>query len=160
MSLPWYFWILLLLYVGVSVFMILVILLQAGKGGGMSSLMGGGGGVSDSLGTTSADRTFKKLTKICAVSFCLLAIILTWIGSRHAGQVSVADQLAKEAAAEATFLPPPEDDMALPGVDAGPPAPEEIPMDGVEAVDEPETGAPAIAPEAETPTEAEAAPVE
>ncbi len=153
MSLPWYFWILLVLYVVVSFIMVGVILLQAGKGGGMSSLMGGGGGISDSLGTTSAEKTFKKFTKICAVSFCCLAIILTVIGSRHAGQSSLAEELEQKSAEEAALLPTADDEIPVP-FEEGLSVPEEDSTGLDETVDETE------AVEIETVPAAEAEPVE
>jgi preprotein translocase subunit SecG len=91
-SLPWYFWILLLIYVGVCVFLILVVLLQSGKGGGISSLMGGSS-LGDQLGATGAEKTLNKWTTICAVSFGVLAITLTLIGAHKSKPASIIDDI-------------------------------------------------------------------
>ncbi|MFH0795326.1 MAG: preprotein translocase subunit SecG [bacterium] len=74
-----------LIYTGVCVFLILVILLQAGKGGGLSGLMGGGG-LADSLGATGAEKTLNRWTTYCAVAFFVLSVVLTVVGGRIARQ--------------------------------------------------------------------------
>jgi len=114
---PWYFWILLVIYFGVCIFLVLVILLQAGKGGGLSSLMGGGGGLADQLGATSAERTLSKMTTYCAIAFGFLAIALAIIGARHAHDDSILEQIERrqqqqvEQTVDAEAAPEPVDDL-------------------------------------------------
>lgn len=105
---PWYFWLLLVIYFGVCIFLILVILLQAGKGGGISSLMGAGGGLSDQLGATSVERTLSRWTTICAGLFGFLAIMLALIGARHAGDASLLNQIEQETTMTQQVEPEPE----------------------------------------------------
>ncbi|MCX7015573.1 MAG: preprotein translocase subunit SecG [Candidatus Sumerlaeota bacterium] len=105
--LPWFFWLLLLVFIGVCVFLIFVILLQAGKGGGLSGLVSGGA-IADQLGTTSAERTLNRWTTYCAVSFALLAVILTLIGAHYATQSSIVDTIENAPSAQQTgALPSP-----------------------------------------------------
>ena len=90
--LPWFFWLLLLVFVGVCLFLIFVILLQAGKGGGLSGLVSSGA-IADQLGSTSAERTLNRWTTYCAISFAVLAVVLTLIGAHYATHSSFVDSL-------------------------------------------------------------------
>ena len=58
----------------VSVFMILLILIQRGKGGGLAGAFGGAGG-SSAFGSRAGD-TFTRITIWCAAIWLLLIMIL------------------------------------------------------------------------------------
>jgi len=136
--LPWFFWILLIIFIGICVFLILVILLQAGKGGGLSSLIGGAGAFADSLGATGVEKTLNRWTTYCAVTFGILSILLTLIGAHYAKPQSIVDGM--EAAARpapvteqipASEGQPPVADLAGPAEEATgaePVAPVEAPF--------------------------------
>lgn len=67
-----------LLFIGVCVFMMLVILIQKPKGGGLSGAFGGAGGaVQNAFGTKVGDM-LTWVTVFCFALFLLLAMALTW----------------------------------------------------------------------------------
>ena len=75
-------YLLILFYAITCLFLILTILLQAGKGSGLSSLgSGAGGSLSDSLGATGAEKTLSKVTSWGAGIFLALSLILTLYGA-------------------------------------------------------------------------------
>jgi preprotein translocase subunit SecG len=97
--------ILLFIYVVICMLLMIAILLQSGKGGGLSSLAsGGGGGIADAIGATGAERTMNKLTTGIAVSFMLMAILLSVLGAYRSqnGQSEIFSG-APPAAASAAF---------------------------------------------------------
>ena len=99
---------LLALHVMACVLMILVVLLQTGRGAGLS-VFGGGG---DSLITTPTGSSFmKNFTSVLAGLFAFTSLFLTLLQSR-AGLTSVTSQVR---------LPPPVGAPAVPGQ----PAPEQ-----------------------------------
>ena len=72
-----------IIFVLVSVFMILAILMQAGKGGGLGSALGGGASQSVFGGGGGAD-IMAKITQGFATAFMICAIYLAYAGS-HSG---------------------------------------------------------------------------
>lgn len=78
MSNTWLF-ILILFYAIACLILIFFILIQSGKGGGLSSLGAASQGISDAFGTTGAERALNKLTTIAAVSYIVLAILITLV---------------------------------------------------------------------------------
>ncbi len=87
--------ILILVYVSVCGFLILVVLLQSGKGGGLSGLLSGGGGLSDSFGASGAEKTLGHWTTYCAIAFLVVSLALTLLGARHF-QKSLRDEFPEE----------------------------------------------------------------
>lgn len=79
-------------------FMILVILLQSGKGGGISGAFGGGAGAA--LGQRSANTVLTKLTGFAAAVFMVTSMVLAYMATPTAGS-GIADAAKKEAAAAA-----------------------------------------------------------
>src|SRR5947208_13475780 len=67
---------LLLLWIFTSLFLILIILLQRGKGGGLAGALGGAGG-SSAFGTKAGD-VFTRITVGVFGFWLLLAMILVW----------------------------------------------------------------------------------
>jgi preprotein translocase subunit SecG len=81
----------LILHVIACVSLILIVLLQAGKGSGIAGLFGGGG--SDQLFSAPSGMAFiKKVTVIMAVVFTLTSLTLTVFTSRI-GMRSVTSQV-------------------------------------------------------------------
>ncbi len=71
-----------LLHIIVCVGLLLVVLLQAGKGAGLGSLLGGGGG--DQLFSAPSGTAFiKKLTTGMAIVFVITSVMLTILSSRR-----------------------------------------------------------------------------
>ena len=81
----------LIVHVIVCISLILIVLLQAGKGSGISGLFGGGG--SDQLFSAPSGMAFvKKATVVMAVLFMLTSLSLTMMTSRM-GVRSVTSQI-------------------------------------------------------------------
>jgi preprotein translocase subunit SecG len=88
---------LIVLHVIVCAFLILVVLLQAGKGGGMGIAFGGGGSQTV-FGSSGAGNFLTRLTAICAVVFFANSLLLAWMSSRS--DVSRLQSLSQRKAAE------------------------------------------------------------
>ncbi len=102
------------LHVLVCLFLILTILLQAGRGGGVSAAFGGGAGVA--LGQRSAANVLSKVTTGCAVTFMVTSMTLAAMSS------PTADDSLKGAAEERQEAAPP---ASAPAEGAAPAAPAE-----------------------------------
>lgn len=79
-------------------FLILVILLQSGKGGGISAAFGGGAGAA--LGQASATTVLTKFTGFAAGLFMVTSMVLAVYSTPSAGS-DVTNAAKKEAAAAA-----------------------------------------------------------
>ena len=89
-----------IIHIGVSLFMILVILLQAGKSGGMGGLSGNAGSAVGARGT----QTFLgKLTTYCAAIFMVTSLGLSYISSKS--ESLMKNRAIKPAAAATTEAP-------------------------------------------------------
>jgi preprotein translocase subunit SecG len=75
-----------ILHVLVCVFLILVILLQAGKGGGMGAAFGGAG-AQTVFGGRGAQTLLGKVTSISAAIFMLTSVTLAYNASRSSSVV-------------------------------------------------------------------------
>jgi len=134
-------WALTTLHVFICLFLIIVVLLQKGKGQDFASTFGGGG-TQTAFGARSGATILHRLTTVAAVLFMVTSLTLTIVRSQP-GQGSVLDD---EAPVETTVpatpvlpaLPPP-----AAGEGATVPDDPAVPQDA-----EPGAGAPA-APEAE-----------
>jgi len=76
------FWLLFLVYIAASAVLILVVLVQSGKGGGLSGLVGAGSTLGDTLGATGAEKTLNRWTTYCAVGFLVVTILLVGLGNK------------------------------------------------------------------------------
>lgn len=79
-------------HVIVCIFLILVVLLQQGKGGGLSAMGGGGAQV---FGGRGAGNFMTRLTAICAAIFMLTSLSLAYLSS--AGDRDLEDGSSEEA---------------------------------------------------------------
>lgn len=77
--------ILVAIHVIISIFLIAVILLQAGKGGGLADTFGGSQ-VQNLFGTKS-NSVLTKLTSICAIGFIVTCLSLAVISSHRAKSI-------------------------------------------------------------------------
>src|SRR5688572_26131835 len=74
--------VILAVHVVVCILVILVVLLQSGKGAGFAGLFGGGGG--DALFSAPSGSSFvRKLTTGLAVGFFLTSLLLTYMSARR-----------------------------------------------------------------------------
>lgn len=72
--------ILVAIHLTMSLGLISLILLHAGKGGGLSDAFGGGMGPLGNLGgSTVAERNLDRLTVIVAVVFGITTLVLAWV---------------------------------------------------------------------------------
>jgi len=67
-------------------FLVIIVLLQAGKGGGLAAAFGGGGGVDSAFGA-KVGGPLRKVTAVFATSFLVLAIVLAIIASTRSPSV-------------------------------------------------------------------------
>src|SRR2546423_11665377 len=70
------------LHILVCLFLILVVLLQAGKGGGMGIAFGGGGGSQTVFGSSGAGNFLTRMTAIVAMLFFANSLILAYMSSQ------------------------------------------------------------------------------
>ncbi len=69
-----------ILHVAVCLFLMLVVLLQQGKGGGMGAAFGGGT-AAQVFGGSGAGNILTRATAICAGIFMLTSVSLAWFSS-------------------------------------------------------------------------------
>ena len=74
------------LYVFVCLVLVLVILLQQGKGGDIANAFGGGGSQA-AFGARAGATLLSRLTTACAVLFMVGALVLAVMGQRGPGSV-------------------------------------------------------------------------
>jgi preprotein translocase subunit SecG len=70
-----------ILHVIVCVFLILTVLLQAGKGGGMGAAFGGGTSMGTVFGGSGAGNFLRRLTVAAAIIFMLSSMTLAWMAT-------------------------------------------------------------------------------
>jgi preprotein translocase subunit SecG len=100
------------LHILVCIFLIIVVLLQAGKGGGMGIAFGGGGGSQTVFGSSGAGNFLTRLTSVTAFIFLVTSLGLAHYSSqqdshrlqklaeRKAGEKKVEDERAAKLKAE------------------------------------------------------------
>ncbi|MGH8936361.1 MAG: preprotein translocase subunit SecG [Acidimicrobiia bacterium] len=66
-------------HVIVSLLLILLILLHAGRGGGISDMFGGGIGPSGLSGSTVVERNLDRITVAVGLLFGLTTLVLAWL---------------------------------------------------------------------------------
>jgi preprotein translocase subunit SecG len=146
-----------------SVFLILLVLVQRGRGGGLAGALGGMGGQS-AFGTRAGD-TFTWITYGAAMLWILLAAVtiktFTDPPAERAAKLAAKEASEKLPASDAALLPTKGDAAAAAGVGASPGA--EAPQKGStppaapKSADSPKSD---VAPPVAPPTEDEAAPAE
>lgn len=104
---------LLVIHVFVCFFLILVILLQAGKGGGMAETLGGN--LTQSILGTRSTAFMTKLTAVCASLFLITCLSLTYLSTQKRSSIFHGYKGRKAAPAPATSA------AALPSTQETPP---------------------------------------
>ncbi|MFH1502491.1 MAG: preprotein translocase subunit SecG [Candidatus Eisenbacteria bacterium] len=110
--------VLLGIHILVSAALILVVLLQSGKGGGLAGAFGGGGGVGAVFGGQTAADFLTKATRYLAIGFMLTSLTLALVSrGRIPGMVegSLERRAATPAAEVGGAVPPAEIPAGLPG---------------------------------------------
>lgn len=87
-----------IVYVLVCIFLILVVLLQTGRGGGMGALVGGSQTV---FGGAGAGNFLTRLTAISAMLFMLLSVTLAYLSSSSEKSFEKAAERARLSAKKA-----------------------------------------------------------
>ena len=97
-----------IIYVAVCLVLMLVVLLQQGKGGDIASAFGGGSSQA-AFGARAGATVLSRTTSICAVLFILGALVLGILGQRGPSSVigGRAPQAAPAPAAPAPVAPAP-----------------------------------------------------
>ena len=67
------------LHLLVSLSLIFLILLHAGRGGGMSDMFGGGMSTGNVGGSTVVEKNLDRLTVVLAIGFTITTFWLTWL---------------------------------------------------------------------------------
>jgi len=107
--------------------LILVILLQSGRGGGLSESFGSSSSSSTIFGT-SASTFLQRATSVCAIVFLLTSLSLAVLSSRKSRSLMELERIKKMfPAAEKGFIPPQEPMAELPKEEGIPLEAEEIP---------------------------------
>lgn len=104
--------ILIFIHVIVAILLMVVILLQSGRGGGLAGSLGGG--ISTAMfGGQGADKLMIRLTTGLAAAFMVLAILISIAGRPPA---STEDSVVRQRAAQREMAPPlqPVTEMELP----------------------------------------------
>ncbi len=70
-----------ILHVPVCIFLMLTVLLQAGKGGGMGAAFGGGTSMGTVFGGSGAGNFLRRLTVAAAIVFMLTSMVLAWMAT-------------------------------------------------------------------------------
>jgi preprotein translocase subunit SecG len=107
----------LVIYVFVCYFLILVVLLQQGKGADIAGAFGGGGSQT-AFGARGATTLLHKLTTGAFIGFIVLALVLTMIEARP--RSSVVKTLPQRAASQKAPAPLPKPAGAVVPVPAQP----------------------------------------
>ena len=81
------FTILIILYVVVCIALVVIVLLQSGKGGGLSGIFGSGGGGQTIFGARTGD-IMTKSTTILAVCFMVFSLVLAVLSSRQSSSLT------------------------------------------------------------------------
>lgn len=76
---PWLIAGVIVVHVLVSLLLILLILLHAGRGGGLSDMFGGGIGPAGLGGSTVVERNLDRITVATGVTFGLTTLLLAWL---------------------------------------------------------------------------------
>ena len=125
---------LIALHVIACLVLILVVLLQRGKGADMGAALGGGGS-NTVFGSRGAGNFLTKLTSGCAVVFMLTSLSLAYLGSRDTNALIFDSDEQANPPSEDSLLEEVDPANATGDDEASADALEEIPMPGSEPGD-------------------------
>ncbi len=114
---------LIIMHVIVSIALIMIVLLQTGKGADMGAAFGGG--ASQTLfGSTGASTFLGKATTVAAVIFMLTSLVLAYRSGIRTGDSVMADKKApieQQATPTAPAIPAAPEQGAQPAAETAPP---------------------------------------
>lgn len=96
---------LLIIHVIVCLVLILVVLLQAGRGGGFSDMLGGG--QPQSLFGTQTNAFMLKATEVCAVIFIITSLSLAMLSTQRGKSLVANQKLMQEIKSKIPTIPQP-----------------------------------------------------
>lgn len=141
------------IHIVVSILLIVVVLLQPGKGGDLGSVFGGGGGSSESVfGAAGAVPFLSKVTRVLAILFLLSSLTLGYFAAKNVSSSVVTDIPATQQSTD--FVPSSE--VTQSDTSAEQTAPAEITQDTAESA--PESGEAQMSSGSEAPANEEPAP--
>jgi len=108
------------IFILVCIFLVLVILLQSGKGGDVASAFGGSGSQT-AFGPRGAQKPLEKATIVAAILFMVLALLFSLPGFN--GQSSVVSDEAPVSQATPTPTPAPSPEASIAPVATPSPSP-------------------------------------
>ncbi len=115
------------IHIVVCLVLILVVLLQAGRGGGFSDMLGGG--QPQTLFGTQTNAFMLKATEVCAVLFILTSLTLGILSTQEGKSLVTQNKLARDLQA-ATPVPPAPIQEAVDAAKAVEPPPAAKQQDG------------------------------
>lgn len=101
-----------IVHVFVCLFLVLVILLQAGKSGGMGGI-GSGGGSSTVFGSRGSQTLLGKVTTVSATLFMITSLSIAWFSSRSDSMI-LNQKLPTEVISDDATLAPADDAAPAP----------------------------------------------
>jgi preprotein translocase subunit SecG len=126
------FYLVLAIHVLVSLFLIMVVLLQSGKSGDIASAFGGGG-TQTVFGPRGSSNVLTRATTVSAIVFMITSLVLVLLTQRGGG--SVLDEVPEQAP------PPPAVEQPVAAPEGGPEQNEtETAVDGTVAAQETPAG--------------------
>ena len=118
------------IHILVSILLIVVVLLQPGKGGDLGSVFGGGGGTSESVfGAAGAVPFLSKVTRVLAVLFLLSSLTLGYFAAKNVSSSVVTDIPTTQGTSDITF----PDEAAQTETSSEQSAPAEVTQEGGES---------------------------
>ncbi len=112
-------WILIILYIPVSLMLIVMVLLQQGKGAGFAGAFGLGGGSDTVFGPRGARTLPVKLTQVLAGAFMVIALFLSIVyGQVHKGSAPELAVASESMAAPAEGTAASADASAAPAAES------------------------------------------
>lgn len=109
------------IFILTCIFLVLVILLQSGKGGDVASAFGGAGSQT-AFGPRGAQKPLEKATIIAAVLFMVLALLFSLPGFNGQSSVVSDDAPVSQPTPAPTAAPSPAASVAPPATPAATPA--------------------------------------
>lgn len=142
------------IHIVVSILLIVVVLLQPGKGGDLGSVFGGGGGGSSEsvFGAAGAVPFLSKVTRVLAILFLLSSLTLGYFAAKNVSSSVVTDIPATQQSTD--FAPSAE--VTQPDTSAEQTAPADVTQDTAESA--PQGGEAQMTSGSEAPANEEPAP--
>ncbi len=101
----------IIFHIFISVFLIMIVLLQTGKGADIGAVFGGGSGSQALFGSAGPAGFLAKITTVIAVLFMVTSLYLAYISGRRGPSETIMEESKPKATQEA---PAPVQEKQLP----------------------------------------------